>query len=400
MADSQGEPKLDRMVRLNAVFTPSAPVLRRDRFEGRAEQVLEIINSVARPGIHVVLYGERGVGKTSLANVLSEFLTPIWGDLRLNIRINCNTEDNFKTVWTRVLQEMGIVPPEEWALGKASPDVVRRILQGIDPPHLIILDEFDRMEDDEALSLMADTIKALSDHAVRTRLVIVGVADSIDGLIGEHESIQRAIAEVQLARMSPDELNSIIENGLFRVSMTITETARNRIGRLAEGLPYYVHELALLAAQRALQDDREEVDVDDVRHAIDKIVQRHSLKREYQTAVQSPRKDNLFVQVLTACALAEKNRLGFFTPSAVKEPMSRIMGRPYDIANFATHLSAFTGEDRGSVLRREGVERNYRYRFKNPLLQPFALLVALSDSVVDGSVVDEILGATRRHEEF
>jgi hypothetical protein len=39
-----------------------------------------------------------------------------------------------------------------------------------------VLDEFDRVEDDETPSLMADTIKAMSDHAVQTKIVIVGVA--------------------------------------------------------------------------------------------------------------------------------------------------------------------------------------------------------------------------------
>jgi len=188
---------------------------------------------------------------------------------------------------------MNLELPEEWALGKAGPDSIRRMLQVANPPRLIILDEFDRFEDDESLSLMADTIKTLSDHAVETRLVVVGVADSIDALIGEHESIQRAISEVQLGRMEPKELIGIIDDGLAQVHMTITPAARRRIGRLAEGLPQYVHMLTLYAAQRAVMDDRLEVDVDDVRDAINKVVKKHSLLREYQTAVQSPRRDNL-----------------------------------------------------------------------------------------------------------
>jgi len=72
--------------------------------------------------------------------------------------------------------------------------------------------------------------------------------------------------------------------------------------------------------------------------------------------------------------------------------MSRIMGKPYDIANFATHLSAFTGSERGSVLQRAGAERKYVYRFRNPLLQPFALLTALSEGIIAKDLVDEILG--------
>jgi energy-coupling factor transporter ATP-binding protein EcfA2 len=396
VTDPNLDAKLRRFGALTGVFTPGTPVLRRDRFHGRVDQIMDIINSVAQPGTHIVLYGERGVGKTSLANVMSDFLTPVWGNRRPTVRINCTTDDKFKSLWTRVLEEMDIEVPDDWTLGRAGPDVIRRILQNAEPPRLIILDEFDRFEDDDGLSLMADAIKALSDHAVETRLVIVGVADSIDALIGEHESIQRAIAEVQLGRMERAELTAIVDDGLAEVNMTITAAARRRIGRLAEGMPQYVHMLSLYAAQRAVMSDREEVDVDDVRDAINAVVRKHWLLREYQTAVQSPRRDNLFAQVLAACALAEKNRLGYFTPGAVKEPMSRIMGRPYDIANFANHLSAFTTAERGSVLRRAGAERRYVYRFRNPLLQPFALLTALSADIVAKELVDEILGEETR----
>jgi energy-coupling factor transporter ATP-binding protein EcfA2 len=374
--------KIERFAALTQVFTPGTPVLRRDRFHGRVEQILDIINSIAQPGTHVVLYGERGVGKTSLANVLSDFLVPIWGDRRPTVRINCTTDDNYKTVWTRILDEMNLEIPEEWSLGRANPDTVRRMLQNARPPRLLIVDEFDRFEDDDSLSLMADTIKALSDHAVDTRVIIVGVADSIDALIGEHESVQRAVAEVQLGRMQPNELTEIIDTGLAQVGMAITAEARQRVGRLSEGLPQYVHMLTLFAAQKAVMDDRSLVGVGDVRDAISKVAKKYSLLKEYQTAVQSPRRDNLFVQVLTSCALAEKNPLGYFTPGAVKSPMSQIMGKQYDIANFATHLSAFTSAERGSVLQRSGVERKYVYRFRNPLLQPFALITALAEGII------------------
>jgi hypothetical protein len=78
--------------------------------------------------------------------------------------------------------------------------------------------------------------------------VIVGVGSSIDQLIGEHESVQRAIEEVADNRMSENEMSDIITNDLNAVDMTIEHTARTAIMRLAEGLPYFVHLLALMSA--------------------------------------------------------------------------------------------------------------------------------------------------------
>jgi Cdc6-like AAA superfamily ATPase len=385
-------PKITRMLRLNEVFTPSAPVSNRDRFAGRVDEVVAVVSALNQAGKHVLLYGERGVGKTSLANVITDFLRSIVPETATSVRINCTTQDNYKTIWTKVMENLDLPVPEQWVYGSPDPDSVRIILAALAPPRIVILDEFDRVDDDDALSLMADTIKALSDHDVKTKLVVVGVADSIDQLIGEHESVQRAIEEIQLPRMTQSEAATIIDNGLSAVGMTIVPGARTRITRLAEGLPHYVHLLTVGAALHAVKDDRLQVEPHDVLVATQDAVAKHSVLKEYQTAVQSPRRDNLFARVLAACALAEKNRLGQFTASAVREPMTRIMGRGYDIPAFAPHLKAFTEFDRGQVLRREGSERKYTYRFRNPLLQPFSVLVALAEGLIPDEYANELMG--------
>lgn len=385
--------KIERRLRLARVFTPGAPVVSRDLFAGRVTQVLDITMAIAQPGKHVLLYGERGVGKTSLANVLSEFLAPISGANETTARVNCTSQDNFYSIWAKAFRELNLEVPDSWSAHRLpDPDEVRSFLGKVRPPAIVIFDEFDRIEDDDALSLMADTIKAMSDHVVATKLVIVGVADSIDQLIGEHESVQRAIEEIAMPRMDTDELISIIDTGLSVVGMQIRDSARRRIGKLAEGLPHYVHLLMLESAQRAVADDRLLVTNADVSKAIEVAVQRHSLLKEYSTAIQSSRRDNLFSRVLISCALAEKNRLGYFTAGSVREPMSRIMGKPYEIPAFAPHLKAFTELDRGCVLKREGVERRYTYRFRNPLLQPFTVLTALAEGTLPDDYRRDLFG--------
>lgn len=383
---------MERYARVSTVFTPAAPVKSRDLFAGRVDQVLQIVAALPQAGRHVVIYGERGVGKTSLANVLTEFLYPVGEEVLKTTRVNCTTNDNFKSIWSKVFRAAGIPVPEKWTYGAPDPDEIRVLLERVSPPSVLVLDEFDRVEDDECLSLLADTIKALSDHAVRTKMVIVGVGDSIDQLIGEHESVQRAIEEVPVQRMTESEMSLIITNGLDAVEMEIEDHARRGIVRLAEGLPHFVHLLALTSAQRAVQDDRSRVTTQDVRAAVDVAIARHSLVRDYQQAIQSPRPNNLFARVLAACALAEKNRLGQFTAASVREPMSDIMGTRYEIPAFSPHLNAFVKQDRGAVLIREGVPRRYTFRFRNPLLQPFALLSAISDGLLSSGLEARLFG--------
>ena len=53
----------------------------------------------------------------------------------------------------------------------------------------------------------------------------------------------------------------------------------------------------------------------------------------------SPRKDNLYAKVLLACALAPVDEMGYFGASDVREPLSEMMGKQYEIASFVRHLS-------------------------------------------------------------
>ncbi len=62
--------------------------------------------------------------------------------------------------------------------------------------------------------------------------------------------------------------------------------------------------------------------------------------------------------------------------------MSRIMGKPYAIAAFIPHINSFTEDGRGAVLQRIGEPRRFRYRFRNPLIQPFAVMQGLNKGLV------------------
>ena len=324
------------------------------------------------------MYGERGVGKTSLANVMAEVLMQQNVHLRA-VMMNCAVADDFAGLWGSVFERLDINGAMEM-----TPEGVRRTLEQLPIRTLIVIDELDRLDDDEALTQLADTVKTLSDHSVVATLLLIGVADSVDDLIGEHQSIERALTQILIPKMSPDELKEIVDKGLEELSMTIEPEARDRIALLSEGLPSYTHLLALHATHWAVADDRAEVGAADVERAIGAAVQKaqQSIKSAYQKATRSPRPGNLFAHVLTACALAIKDDLGYFTAGAVRAPMKRITGKDYDIPAFAPHLNAFTTKERGAVLECTGERRRRFYRFEDPMLKPYAILTALSRGLI------------------
>ncbi len=375
--------KIERIAAVARAFTPAAPVGRLDMLAGRMGQLTDIVSEVSLTGQHVGLYGERGVGKTSLATVLAEFFARTGTGSRFqSVVVNCSTDDTFTTLWRNVLSELG-GDGEAAADGQElSPEVVRRRLQAFDPPALIVMDELDRLADDDALTALADTIKTLSDHAVPSTLVLVGVARSIGELIGEHASIVRALVQIEMPRMSRPELAEILAKGCERAGLVARAAAVDAVTALSEGLPHYTHLLGLHAGQRAVQDDRSEVRLDDVHHAIPRAVDRHTILNDYQQATRSPRTDALFAQVLLACALAPKNQLGFFTSGSIRDPLEVIAGRRLEIPAFSHHLSQFLDSERGAVLQREGSSRRYFYRFTDPILQPYVVLQGLAHGLI------------------
>jgi Cdc6-like AAA superfamily ATPase len=375
--------KIQRIAAVASAFTPSAPVSKLDMLAGRMAQLTDVVSAVTMIGQHVGLYGERGVGKTSLANVLAEFFdeATLGSKAHQAVVVNCTTDDTFETIWRSVFMELKM-NVHDFDLQTYTPEGVRRVLEGLENPALVVLDELDRLEDDGALTALADTMKTLSDHAVESTIVLVGVARSIGDLIGEHASIVRALVQIEMPRMAGRELSEILEKGFMRAGLTAVPQAIEEIVTLSEGLPHYAHLLGLHAGQRAVQEDRDELRVDDVHAAIPKAVNRHTILNAFQQATRSARKDALFSQVLLACALAPKNQLGFFTSGSIRDPLEVIAGRRLEIPAFSNHLSQFLEPERGAVLQREGTSRRYFYRFSDPIFQPYVVLSGLATGMM------------------
>jgi Cdc6-like AAA superfamily ATPase len=397
----------DLAVQASRVFSPSAPIDKRSLFAGRDTQIRAVIDAINQKGQHVIIYGERGVGKTSLANVLASFLGKQTAPI-LAPRVQCDALDTFPTVWRKVFDKIELTravtrsrlsPQVEQETFKAtellgdaevSPDDVRRALSLLAKSALpiVIIDEFDRLAADKR-RLFADTLKTLSDHAVSATVILVGVAESVDRLIDEHQSVERALVQVRMPRMSNDEIGRIVNTGLQQLGMTIQPDALGRVTLLSQGLPHYTHLLSLYAARVSLEERSLDITDDMVGQAIERAISgaQESITNAWHQATRSPRKDNLFADVFLACALAEKDQQGTFAAQDVRGPMREITRKPYAIASFVQHLNEFCEAGRGPALQRTGTKRKYRYRFLNPLMQPYAVMQGFRSNKITRSLL-------------
>lgn len=380
---------------INQLFTPSTPIKLADMFAGRGSKIDQIVQAVAEPGRHVVLYGERGVGKTSLSQIL-EHLVPSGRQKVAHSRKACTPGDTFDSIWRKffkdiqftISEDSGDVTVIDLYPENITPDDVLREMKHFaanDIP-IFVIDEFNEIDDDGSTSrLMANTLKSLSDEGVSATVVVVGVGDSVSQLFADHASIERCTEEVLMPRMSRPELADIIDKRVAQLGMEIEDDARWKIVILSRGLPTYVHRLGKHAALSAVADSRRTIIEADVDKSIEDVLtgSLQSLRDKYESATSSNQPGNLFKEVLLACALAQADDNGYFTPAAVREPLEKILGRSMQIAQYQNHLGDWHTSKRGTILQRSGEPRAYRFRFIEPTMQPYVLMKGIADGMVN-----------------
>ena len=95
MFDFTGEQKIiDSGVR--NIYTPYQPITTNSLFFGRKKEIGNIVQQLNTPGQHSVLFGDRGVGKSSLANIVCDVLSRMMS--RELLKKRCDSHDKFETI--------------------------------------------------------------------------------------------------------------------------------------------------------------------------------------------------------------------------------------------------------------------------------------------------------------
>jgi Cdc6-like AAA superfamily ATPase len=379
---------------LNAAFTPSSPIQMKDFFFGRIEQLLRVVEAIKEIGQHIILYGERGVGKTSLANIVGSSITNIVIE-----RTTCNRDDSFKSIWDRLLEGC-LISYETKRIGfteetnteqvdlrafipkkaKLSPSSVFKALKyfaSLTPfPILFLLDEYDRVSDLQTKSQMADLMKSISDSLPSVTIMIVGVSESVNDLIGEHESLQRCIKQILLPKMSDAELLLIIENGLKLIGVSINPSVEHQILQLSQGYPHYTHLLTKYAAKAAILNGEAQISSIHFDKALDEAIlnANESIRNLFQKAVITTKGTTTFEDVVYASSIVRLDEHSTFRAKDLESPLNRITNRLIVLQSYIYHLGKLCQEERGKIYIKIGRPKQSRYRFRDPMLKAYALL--------------------------
>jgi Cdc6-like AAA superfamily ATPase len=387
--------------RVGSVFAPAAPITTRDLFFGRIDQLNGVVSTIMERGQHGVLYGDRGVGKTSLANILHEKLANI-----VVAKVTCSRTDTFRDIWEKAFKKIRIMAKTS-GLGFTAQEVEHALqlslfmpeeeridatdilttLEFLSTPVLFIFDEYDSITDQDTRARFADTIKALSDNAPNVTILIVGVAKDVTNLIGSHPSNERSLRQILLPRMSSEEVGEIIDNGLKILGMTIEPFVRLDIIEFSMGFPHYAHLLSKYAAQAALKLGSIEISRDHFNLSLDDALEnvQESTRDLYQRAILSSHKHALYPHVVHACALVRLDEHGTFRATDLVESIKKVSGKSMSVSAFGGHLAKLCSEERGAILEQVGRGKIHQYRFRNPLLRAFIRIKLYQSGLVSGS---------------
>lgn len=274
-------------LQLRQAFTPARPIMDPAMLAGRTDLLRTMIRAIEDQYLHVILFGPRGIGKTSLLHVLRGIAQE---SRYVAGYVSCGERTTFDGLFRSVMADVPLLfhanydpTAVEIEEGLSFADLLDDRPVTVDRASdilgkvagtrlLIVLDEFDRAAEADLRRSVAELIKNVSDRGSRVQLVIAGVAQNLTEIIEHVPSIRRNILGLRVPNMTPDEIAELISNGQQASGMTFTPKALQLISLAALGLPYLASLVGQHAGFAALDRQSTTIDHSDVDRGIGQVL--------------------------------------------------------------------------------------------------------------------------------
>ena len=255
---------------LKQTLSPTTPIRSAEFLRGRDKKLEDIRRAVIQPGRHIFIYGDRGVGKTSLAQTAafehqSAEQSPIL--------LACDPSSGFYRILRDLASKLLAIDPTatkvttstkksagyspilsadaQNAVERGKIPEVQSINEGVALVEFVarrhsqspvaVIDEFERIRDPVERTLFADFIKQVGDQSIPITLVFCGVGAALEELLDAHHSCYRYLTSIELERLGYDPRFEIIDAARNALELHVDETTRFRIAAISDGFPHYVH---------------------------------------------------------------------------------------------------------------------------------------------------------------
>jgi len=400
------------------VFTPAQEIQDIDRFAGREEELQALANALQSEGTQIAIYGQRGVGKSSLArqllklgtndaDVVSRLSTKPYETLDfVPAYVSCDDSvESVEDVLLRLLSDEEALAPwvpfkvveksgtknasgrfnvkvvqfsggkEESMTARAQnfeDDVITVFSNACKEVNrtgvarhgvLVIVDEFDRVKDRSGL---ASLLKSLGPEGVT--FALVGVAPNVQELITEHESVARQLTggTIHVPPMNPDQLDEIFDRAekLMDSEYWFNREARDWIVGISRGHPFYIHLVGKYGLLEAIRQNSQEITHPIAQDALSEIalkgaapIQEHT----YKNAI-----GHSYTREFILKRFAERDEDEIHTTELYAN-LSRSLG--VEPSAVSVYVGQLASEAYGGVLQKT---RDRYYRFADSLFKAYA----------------------------
>lgn len=279
---------------LNRHLTPSAHITSPERLFGRGKKLIQIERAFNSTGRHVFIFGDRGVGKTSLAMTAAYMHQSAAEE---PVYVLCSET----TTFADIIYSAGInaLPLKERMESQAAGgkfggtfagfggsyeasktpvasfgrpadlneavDIIRYINDRRKCQTVIVVDELERMTNSHDKIKLAEFINSISSVQQDCKFILAGIGQTVEDLLGAHRSATRKLEAIQLDPIPHNELWNIISTAANDLGVEVRKEHLERSSILSDGFPHYVHLIAE-SLFWAMFDDEEEVSVADTAH--------------------------------------------------------------------------------------------------------------------------------------
>jgi uncharacterized protein len=409
----EGYTEDDFGVKLGKILSASTPIHSIEHLKGRDKELDTIKKSLYAPGRHIFIFGDRGVGKSSLGQTAaiqyqSSDASPIFvsgspndtfNTVIANIvsqAINRSRTESVKITESLSVELHGIKYSEGHeksgidiasairSVGDAVELLTQVAAKHSDKP-IVVVDEFDAIGDAGERNKFAALLKQLGDRNVNLKFIFTGIGKSLDELLGAHQSAYRQLEAVELPRLGWDARREIVKSAVESCGISLNDDVNWKIAMVSDGFPYYIHLVTEKILWAAYSDEEMVVDIgfDHFRQGLaDAIISTApELKRPYEKAVLH--REQEFEDVVWATADHDDllRSLNDMYDSYKVIVCKRKDGRlAIDRTKFATQVRKLKDVKYGAVLQQEEGRAGW-YSYREKMLRGFARMQAAANGI-------------------
>lgn len=409
--------------KLNKVVSPAQPIQTIEHLIGRDIELDRIEKALFAPGRHIFIYGDRGVGKSSLAaTAANQFQSSEaqYIDVSASPEATCNSiianiayqainvsriqKQKQSTNTTFMLKFLRHGVTKETILNDLHSEIrtlsdAVEILKEVSALHstqpIVVVDEFDRIQNPSERTLFADLLKHLGDKKVNLKFIFTGVGKTLEELLGAHQSAIRQLETIELPKLSWDARWEIAQAAARAFDLDeIDREICIRIAAVSDGYPYYVHLITEKLLWRVFEDPNPitQITWDHYYNALkDAILSINAeLRRPYDLATNQRSSDD-YEEILWSTADSEYlHRYLKDMYSSYEYVMRHRNGRiPLDYAKYTTRIRNLKKDSYGEVLVADPTKPGL-YFYREKMLRGYVRMQAEANNVpLIGELADQ-----------